>query len=290
MPDEVRRLRAPWPALAREVPNLTADLEREFRFGQRIAMTERGFLMGGTIKGGSSSMWFPATADQYEAYLRWRLIDGFTEEGDPAAFQDLMALLKVFGVQLVNARGASGGDPEKTHRFRRDLGAIYPLLLGMLRELPPAHLTRDELLRIQMGGWGPDAAKGSAYQDGTVYLYDFAIRGARRTLIGLFLHELGHAHEHALSTDIESELKACYARIARANSFFGIEYLLDAAARCAYQRMAFEEFVAETYLAYTACGGALRSFIETQAVPEVMTAWRIAYALFRETFEGFEYE
>jgi hypothetical protein len=287
MPEEVRRLRAPWPSLWREVPHLTAELERDFRFGQRVSATERGFILGGTMKGGSSSMWLPASADTYEAYLRWKTIDGFQEDGDPADYEELLGLLALFEVELVNARG-QGPASERT-RFRRDLGALYPMLLGMLKELPPSHLERDELRRLQVGGWGPDAAKGSAFQDGTVYLYDFAVRGARRTCAGLFLHELGHAHEHALARDDRDELRRLYGAIAPSSAFFGIEYLLDPQSRVSYQRMAFEEFVAETYLAYTACGGALRAFIETQ--PDALREpWRHAYSIFRTGFDHFEYE
>ena len=54
---------------------------------------------------------------------------------------------------------------------------------------------RPEFAALQIGGWGPDSAKASAYDRGAVLMYDFAIRGARRTFMGLFLHELGHAHE-----------------------------------------------------------------------------------------------
>jgi hypothetical protein len=288
MPEEVRRLRAPWPPLAREVPHLTPELEREFRFGQRVALTERGFLIGGTIKGGSSSMWIPGTADQFEAFLRWKQIDGFIEDGDPSDFEDLEALLREHDIELMNGRAhqMNMGDP---HEFRRELGSVYPILLGILRELPPSHLAREELERIQVGGWGPDAAKGSAYQDGTVFLYDFAVRGARRTLIGLFLHELGHAHDHTIQGHDRDELRECYSRLVRYESLFGIEYLLDAASRRAYQRMAFEEFVAETYLAYTACGGALRAFIDGRE-PTAKDAWRAAYDIYRLGFEGVEYE
>ena len=53
--------------------------------------------------------------------------------------------------------------------------------------------------------------------------------------------------------------------------------------------MAFEEFLAETYLVYTACGGALRTFIEGQPT-EVREAWRHAYSIFRTSFDNYEYE
>jgi hypothetical protein len=287
MPDEVRALRAPWPALAGEVPGLTRELEREFRFGQRVSATEKGFLLGGTMKGGSSSMWLPVGRDQFESFLRWRSIDGFVEGGDDGARDELIHFLAGCGIELAGARAtATEADPAP---FRRDLAQVYPLMLAILRELPREHLRRDVLRRIQLGGWGPDAAKASAYEAGTVHIYDFAVRGARRTFVGLVLHELGHAHEHSLAADHKEALRRAHATLARTACFYGIEYLLDSASRIAYQRLALEEFIAETYLAYTACGGALRAWIEGRA-PEERAAWRSAYAVYADTFLGAEYE
>jgi hypothetical protein len=285
MPAEIRALRDPWPSLAGRVPGLTPALERDFRFGQRVTLTERGFLLGGTIKGGSSSMWVPAPREVYDAYLGWRAIDG-VEDGAPdrAAFEQLGALLGLYGVELVD------GDerPPRAPRFRRELGAIYALMLGALRELPAAHLERGELARIQLGGWGPDGAKASAYVTGTVHLYDFALRGARRTFAGLFLHELGHAHERALAPAARGALVRSYGAIVEAGALFGVEFLQDAASRRGYQRFAFTEFLAEFYLAYTACGEALRG--HAAAAPQgARTAWRRAYEAFRESFGGIEY-
>src|SRR5438132_405890 len=137
MPDEVRATRAAWPSLAGVVPNLTAELEREFRFGQRVTVTERGFLLGGTIKGGSSSMWFPASREVYGAYLAWRAIEGPAEDGDPRAFERLAALLDLYGIEL--------GDGAEDGRGRPELAGAYELVLAILRELPPRHLARGHL-------------------------------------------------------------------------------------------------------------------------------------------------
>src|SRR5207244_9107832 len=102
------------------------------------------------------------------------------------------------------------------------------------------------------------------------------------------LHELGHAHERALGRDERAELTRAYAAIVAANALFGVEFLLDAAARRSYQRLAFGEFLAEMYLAYTACGAALREFAAAAPGP-ARTAWGRAYAVFRGSFDGVEY-
>jgi hypothetical protein len=169
------------------------------------------------------------------------------------------------------------------------MGGVYGLAHEVLREVPPLHLERDELTRVQLGGWGPDAAKASAYHDGAVLLYDFAIRGARRTFVGLLLHELGHAHERALLADQRLALRRAYQSIAAADALFGAEFLLDPEARRGYQRLAFEEFVSDLYLAYAACGGALRRFA-SQAPPGARGSWGEAYGVMMETFDGWEYE
>src|SRR5580698_9678456 len=85
MPAEVRKLRDQWPSQRERVPDLTDELEKEFRFGQRISKTERGYFMGGPIKGGTSSMWYPAKTEDYQAYQRWRKIEGLVEGRDDEA-------------------------------------------------------------------------------------------------------------------------------------------------------------------------------------------------------------
>ena len=52
MPVEVQRLREVWPSRTAEIPGLTVELEEEFRFGQRVVKTDRGYHMGGSMKGG----------------------------------------------------------------------------------------------------------------------------------------------------------------------------------------------------------------------------------------------
>jgi len=251
MPDGVRSLRSPWPSHADEVKGLTWELEQDFRFGQRITKTDRGYVMGGTMKGGSSSMWYPATREQYHAYRRWQNIEGLHESRDDEAFGALSDLLAKHRIRLLTRRRST---PHNRRKQRHDVdafpgyGPLYADMLSILRGLPQHHLDRDTLHTIQLGGWGPDAAKASAYQDGAVLMYDFATRGARRTFLGLFLHELGHAHETDWSDAKKDELYAGYKVLLEEDAFFGIEFLVDANTRKLYQKFVFTEFLAETYM------------------------------------------
>lgn len=287
MPPEARELRARWRSLTGSIPDLTRDLERDFRFGQRIARTERGYLMGGTIKGGSSSIWYPTTRLQYKAYRRWKSSEGIVEKEDRAAFERLVDILGRHQVTLTNGR--SDGEVDGQVPYNPELGHIYDLTARTLAELPVSHLAREEFSQLRLGGWGPDSAKASAYSNSVVIMYDFALRGARRTYVGLLLHELGHAHEHSLPQEIRTEIHGHYKTIAEADAFLAVEFLLDRSTRRLYQKFVFNEFLAETYLLYTATGSDLRAFV-AGLDPAIRGAWEQVYEVFRATFDGVEYE
>lgn len=290
MPDEVRALRGAWPSVAQDVPELDEELEQEFRFGQRITRTERGYVLGGPMKGGSSSMWQPATKEQYRAFRRWQTQEGLLEGRDDEAYARLRELLARHEVELVTRRGVAQGrkgvpDPEPFPGY----GPLYGHMAAILEALPEQHLRSETLQRIQLGGWGPDAAKASAYHERSVLMYDFACRGARRTFLGLFLHELGHAFETGLPDSAKDALYAGYKALSEADAFYGVEFLLDAATRVLYQKFVFVEFLAETYMVYAACGQALRDKIQSYP-PPVREAWERVYDVLRTSFHGVEYE
>jgi hypothetical protein len=162
-------------------------------------------------------------------------------------------------------------------------------MLSMLKRLPREHLERDSLKAIQLGGWGPDAAKASAYKDGVVMMYDFATRGARRTFLGLFLHELGHAHEVDMTEAVRTSLYTQYQILIEEDAFFGIEFLVDGDTRKLYQKFVFVEFLAETYMIYAACGEGMRALIAALD-DRARDAWTTVYEIFRESFFGIDYE
>jgi hypothetical protein len=109
-------------------------------------------------------------------------------------------------------------------------------------------------------------------------------------MVGLFLHEMGHAHEAALAGRQLEELGELHAPIAEAGALFGLEFLLDAESRKVYQQFLVTEFAAETYVAYAAAGPALRAHIAEQTDRRVAAAWQRVYAIFKESFSGAEYD
>lgn len=291
MPDEVRALRDPWPTVVPQVTDLTDELEQDFRFGHRITKHDDDrYVLGGSMKGGSSQMWQPATREQYRAFRRWQSLEAITDGRDDEAQARLLALLTERGVAIATRRAAGGNrrapdDPS----LHPGYGALYAAMLSILEALPEQHLRRPTLRRIQLGGWGPDAAKASAYHEQAVIMYDFACKGARRTFLGLFLHELGHAHETALTEAEKDALHAAYRTLVEHDAFFGVDFLVDPMTRRLYQKLVFCEFLAETYMIYAACGAGLRAWIEGLPGP-ARHAWAVVYDQFRAGFHGVEYE
>ena len=89
----------------------------------------------------------------------------------------------------------------------------------------------------------------------------------------------------------EAEKDALHAQfqvLSEDDAFYGVEFLVDAATRKLTQKFVFEEFLAETYMIYTACGGGLRAMI-AGLQPRARAAWEQVYALFRASFGGVDY-
>jgi hypothetical protein len=289
LPEEARALGSPWKSLVGEVPGLTAELERDFRFGQTVFPFTGGYRLGGSLKGGSSTTWRPAAESDYQAYHAWKAREGIPEEPeDLEAFELLAGLLAANQVELWNIGHKFA--PRMPAEYLPKRGWVYRTALEVLRLLPEEHLAREEFSALQLGGWGPASAKASAYENGRVFIYDFALGGAKRTMVGLFLHEMGHAHEAAFSNRQLNELAELHAPIAESNALFGLEFLLDAESRKVYQQFLVTEFAAETYVAYAAAGPALRAHIAAQENGRVAEAWRRVYEILKESFAGGEYE
>ncbi len=274
MPAEVRALAEPWPSLVGQTPGLTAEMEKDFRFGQAVIQLGGQYRIGGNLKGGSSTLWYPATEAHDHAYQGWREQEGTPRYDDPDAYARLFELLDRNEVSL--------GEYAPTH------GWFYQVGHEILSCLPLSHLSNPQFASLRFGGWGPDSAKGSAYDRGAVIMYEFAISGARRTFMGLFLHELGHAQQERFGLGELSILREQYAQICDAGAIMGTEYLLDARTRQIYQRLDFNEFLAETYMHYCSQGERLRRFVAALDGP-CREAWEDCYAVFQHAFEGVEY-
>jgi hypothetical protein len=286
MPPEVRELRDPWPSLVGEVKHLTGALEREFRFGQSVIRINDHYRLGGNVKGGSSAMWVPSDEATYNVYLAWNRRQGLPRNPDPRSYDRLKRFLEDRHVRLVN--GAHAGSDEARARGSPKHGIIYHLTHKVLRCLPSSHLDNPGFRILQVGGWGPDGAKASAFDEGTVYLYDFAVSGARRTFLGLLLHEFGHARASSMQEIHRGRLRRLYERLLRSRALIGLEFLLDPRARIAYQGRVFEEFLAETYLMYAALGRRTFEVIK-DFPPEARRDWSEVYSTYRELFDGYEY-
>ncbi|HOX05356.1 MAG TPA: hypothetical protein PK280_03060 [Planctomycetota bacterium] len=288
MPEEVRALGRSWDTLVGQVPGLTPELERDFRFGQTVFPFAGGFRIGGSLKGGSSTMWRPATEGDCRAYTAWKEREGVPGSVDDlVAFENLAGLLADSRVDFWNQGHQSGS--RRPAEYVPGRGWIYRMVLDILNCLPAEHLGRPQFSALQLGGWGPASAKASAYENGRVFIYDFALGGARRTLIGLFLHEMGHAHEAALSPEAVEEISARHTPISERGALLGLEFLLDAESRKVYQQFLVSEFIAETYVAYTAAGPTLRELVASTA-GEAGKAWREVYDIYRRSFGGIEYD
>ena len=264
------------------MPHLTEELEREFRFGQRVTYFNGAYRLGGNIKGGSSSIWSLTEKEIFDAYIGWRETDGIPPAPDRPAFNDLLSLLERAGIAL------RGQGPHEVGTYDERYGRLYRMTCEILSALPWAHLERRELEGIQLGGWGPDSAKASAYHESTVMMYDFAMKGARRTFVGLLLHELGHAHARTISVDDWSRIEKAFGVLSKRGALFGVEYLLDAEARVVYQKSSLEEFLAEMYMTYVSHGKELARRIVEQR-PQAQVAWREIYDILCAGFEGVEY-
>lgn len=288
MPPEVRQLEHGWKSLVGKVPDLTQDLERDFRFGQSVVTFAGGYRLGGSIKGGSSSIWSPVSEREHNAYLGWAEHDGVPAEEDREAFDALLELLRRHNIEFHNDGYRTMECPADEYVASR--GYLYRAVFEVLSALPPSHLARPEFCRLTLGGGGPDSAKCSAYEKGAVLMYDFAIKGARRTFLGLFLHELGHVIENTLNPSQRLDIAAAHGIIVQSNALIGLDFLLDRESRKSYQQFVPNEFVAETHIVYTSQGTALRRFIEHQKEDVVREAWQQTYRVFREAFDGLEYE
>ncbi|MCZ6689988.1 MAG: hypothetical protein O7H41_10325 [Planctomycetota bacterium] len=280
--EAVAELGRPWKTLVGEIPDLTEKLEQEFRFGQRVTFFNGSYRMGGNIKGGTSSIWYPVGEPAHNAYLAWRERDGLPYVEDRAAFEKLQDLLDRSGTELL------GSGRDKDGAYQDNFGNVYRIAFEIFSFLPFEHLSGKEISAIQLGGWGPDSAKASAYDDACVMMYDFAVKGARRTFAGLLLHELGHAHERRLPKAERRRLAEVFQVLSKEDALIGVEFLLDGKARKIYQRASINEFLAESYLIYVSHGNRLRQEMNGGA-GDSASAWSALYNIFRDSFGGLEY-
>ncbi|RME88645.1 MAG: hypothetical protein D6785_00660 [Planctomycetota bacterium] len=285
---EIKALKEPWPSLGDEIPGLTEKLERAFRQGQGVFFTIKGYLLGGNIKGGSSCIWRKTTKDIYKIYKEWYQREGFRERISGKERERLKNFLKDHNIILLEGdRSARNADPKENIRIMIP-DECYALTYEILTHLPPHHLINPYFQKLQIGGWGPDSAKGSAFHNNTVMMYDLTVHGAKRTYAAILLHEIGHAHALLLEDDQQKELYEHFSALSKTEDWIGLEYYLGSNIRKEYQKNHFNEFLAETYLHYVVIGKDLPRFLEGMA-PASMEHWKAVFQIFQNSFDDWEY-
>lgn len=252
-PNYLKELQYPWKSLVNKIPGLSPKMESEFRFGHRVSSTQQGYLIGGNIKGGSSGIWRLCSKKEYSIYQQWQKLEGIQDDPNPTYFRKLQSFLQLHSITLTCEPTLTETSPQN-NTFQPRFAQIYQLTYEILQLLPPQHLQHNKFQKLQLGGWGPDSAKGSAYFQNTVIMYNFAIKGAKRTFLGLLLHEIGHSWESTLNQQQKQKIYPLYTQLCHSNSLIGLEYLLDAESRKNYQKLQLSEFLAENYLHYIVLG------------------------------------
>jgi len=275
------------------------------------------------LSGGAGTMMEEVVSEQFAAefdklskdlYLQPR-----AESKEQTAFaqEKLRAFLKERGVVLESGNGSY--DNQKLPNLHH---STYELILEVLSLLPDHHLTSEHFSKLSLGGWGGGAAKCSQYIDQEVHIYQFVLRGARRNLIGILLHEVGHSFYEMLSFDQKQALHNFRKLLARKSKsdIFGVakpelvlaaDFLHGPESRIPYSLGTTKEFIPESYMhyitqgAFTAEGLAQRHELaksendaseishfdsfKASIPPKLAKAYNALWKFFRQEFDGIEY-
>lgn len=234
--------------------------------------------------GAETMMEEPASRALYEAYRAWRGVMGFEGRVEPPSRSPELSAL---------------GSALRRHGIALFFGANCLLvpdqvryLHALLGKLPAAFLGRDALSGLVLGSERVDlrgASMGSAFREGTVHLYEGTLRGSRRYLLGMFLHELGHSTRH--SAGLRDDFQTVRGDGTDAgNRVYALDWERGYAARLERTSESFEEFIAEHHLIYVADGPGLRRHIAGIGESGPREAYLRIYGEFRDRiFDGVEY-
>lgn len=228
--------------------------------GRYMLAHKRSF--GDTILGDA------ATETDYKIYLDWTETEGFSRkpvEITTDLLTELRAYLQNKGIQLRFNNGwedfndeEDAGIPSKlsqrTKRIFLMTLALYHKYLDRYLSLPQIqpYLKQLKFLCTREGGQGKPGL--SSYNDGQVNIYQVLPDAGRKGFAIVFLHEHGHALEHALQEgafgyETLKELQEAHAILSEHWAFYGMDYFMGASQRIGYQG-SFNEFIAETFAAY----------------------------------------
>ncbi len=286
IPGFLRELRTPWLA---DVP--PGPLAGYVRFASVLTAREDRRTVVRYTSGGSGTIIEESVDDPTYAALG-ELIgrEYFDKKYQDEAREELAAFLAPREVDLLVS---SKHVPRGAFEFAREI----------LELLPAGHLDHGSFRTLELGGWGHGAAKCSEYDDGTVQMFSFAVKGPRRNFAALLLHETAHAYFAELDAADPVALKGLFelhlevVRGRPGSDFFAdtdlmpfaVDYLLGVQSRVSETLPDAREFAAEVYLLYVVRGLEMKDRI-AELPPGLRTPWEKVYEAYRGFFGGVEYE
>ncbi len=244
-----------------------------------------------------------------QAYELWRQQESFPEASIQQihdAAQELSDWGAARGIAFTIGEDRAPLTPENA----LSLGASLPYLHGLLRTLPNSLWGTSGLREIHLAAPHHGVGHGSSFDanHGALMLFPGALRGSRRNLMGLVLHEIGHAlgspyttqgMDHSSTPEMRESMREDYNTLVNRGALVAVDFREGVASRIEQQtpsstrnrEEAYEEFLADLALLYVAGGEKLRNQI--QALPPnspVRNAWERLYAHMKnQVFGGQEY-
>ncbi len=301
IPPEIRKLQRPWFS-----QNTEPELEGMIRKGARIQQRFGEYIQMRSIQGSMTMTGIPLSPERAMHFLEaskseYPPLHPTSESAAREEKEHLRIFLEHRGVELRNGHVTEYSEE------------TYKTIRRILNLVPDHHFGHQHFTRFRIAGWGSGSAKCSRYEDSEVHLYQFAMEGPTRNLIGLTLHEIGHSFEWFLSPEDMTRLKRLMDIVEDKNAV-GVDFLHGKKYRIMHAFSSLPEFIAETYLnyisqgAFTQEGFDLRRRIdsrefrpgempETSAFasflhsidPQRQRAWLEIWAIYQKGFNGIEY-
>lgn len=278
-------------SLVGTIPGLTPALERAFLRGDTVlAWRGGGFMMIYRLSGAETTISKPVPEEIHRIYLAWRERIGFSDadqaSGNFWAAQRLIDFGRTLGLRIDIESAVS------------PLQAEY--LESVLRLLPEGFFNNGYLRALVLGADRSDASQQGSFLDGEVHLFEGSLRGPRRNLLGLLLHEMGHSTgerydlhpqgDRRIPLEIRESMSKAYRILARAKQVYAVDWMGGLEARRSRTSESFDEFIAEMHTHYVADGEGLRRHIEGLENAACRWAYEFVYAELRDRiFWGREY-
>jgi len=285
IPDFLRELREPW------LKGVDSELQRHIRFNTEL--TPDGSIYDYLSGGGGTIIGKNIDEKTFHELERLTEREYFSREFDDSEYSDFKSFLKERGVDLslrLNENITTKDFPDLIKRVVPK--EVFLMTKDIYELIPNHHFGHEHFKELRLSGWGHGAAKCSEYDNPTVHMFTFAVRGARTNYSTLLLHETGHAHLESLDDTSKKGLAECLKDIRKMPgnfySLFAVDYLFGVNSRAKNALGNLEEFAAETYLLYVVRGVELKKTID-RLPGEFKKPWKKLYDIFHKSFQV-EYE